>query len=94
MSQLLLMNWKTFFALKINNIAGYDEISFSFMKNCFVELCDPLKYIFKLSFEKLIFPDYMKIAKVALIFKGGNSADLSNYLPISVLHIFVKFLND
>ena len=64
------------------------------MKNCFVELCDPLKYIFKLSFEKFIFPDYMKIAKVALIFKGGNSADLSNYLPISVLHIFVKFLND
>ena len=55
------------------------------IKNCFGELCDPLKYMFNLPFEKGIFPDYMKIAKVTPVFKGGDSADLSNYRPITVL---------
>ena len=65
---------------------------FIVIKNCFCELCDPLKYIFNLSFEKGIFPDYMKIAKVTSAFKGGDSADLRNYWPISVLLCFSKTL--
>ena len=32
-----------FFPLKIDKISGYDEISFNVIKNCFRELCDPLK---------------------------------------------------
>ena len=81
-----------FFSLKINKSAGYDEISFNVIKNCFGELCDPLKYIFNLSFEKGIFPDRMKIAKVTPDFKRGDSADLSNYRPISALSCFSKIL--
>ena len=81
-----------FFSLKINKSAGYDEISFNVIKNCFGELCDPLTYIFNLSFEKGIFPDRMKIAKVTPVFKGGDSADLSNYRPITVLPCFSKIL--
>ena len=50
----------TVFFLKINKSVGYDEISFSVIKSCFGELCDPLKYIFNLSFEKVILPDCMK----------------------------------
>ena len=53
-----------FFSLKINKSAGCDEISLNVIRNCFGELCDPLKYIFNLSFKKGIFPDSMKIAKV------------------------------
>ena len=34
----------------------------------------------------------MKIAKVTPVFKGGDSADLSNYRPISVLPCFSKIL--
>ena len=81
-----------FFPLKINKSAGYDEISFNVIKNYFSKLCDPFKYIFNLSFEKGIFPDRMKIAKVTPVFKGGNSAGLSNYRPISVLPCFSKIL--
>ena len=41
-----------FFSLKMNEKTEYDKIIFNFMKNCFVELCNPLKYTFHLSFEK------------------------------------------
>ena len=44
-----------FFSFKINKSAGYDEISLNVIKNCFGELCDPLKYIFNLSFENVFF---------------------------------------
>ena len=43
-----------FFFLKTNQSPGYDKI----VKNCFVELYDPLKFIFEISLEKGIFPDY------------------------------------
>ena len=76
----------------MNKSAGYDEISFNVIKNCFGELCNPLKYIFNLSFEKGIFPDRMKIAKVTPVFKWGDSADLNNYRPVSVLPCFSKIL--
>ena len=52
---------------------------------------DPLKRIFKL-FRKGIFPDYMKIPKVTPVFKVSDSADLSNYRPISALPCFSKIL--
>ena len=85
----------SFSPIKINKSTGYDEIIFNVIKNCIGKLCDLFKYIFSLTFKKGIFPDYMKkIAKVPPIFKGGNSAYLSNYRPISVLHAFLKFLND
>ena len=77
-----------FFSVKINKSTGYDEISFNAIKSCFGELCD----IFNLSFEKDIFQDCMKIAKVTPLFKGDNSADLSNCHPISLLSCFSKIL--
>ena len=35
--------------------------------------------MFTLLFEKGVFPDLMKIAKVTSVLKGGDSVDLSNY---------------
>ena len=79
-----------FFSLKIDKSAAYNEISFNVIKSCFGEFLDPLKYIFKLSFEKGTFQEYIKIAKVITIFKGVDSANLCNYQPISVLPYFSK----
>ena len=45
-----------------------------------------------LTFEKGIFPDYMKIAKVTSVSKEGDSADLSNFWPMLVLPCFSKIL--
>ena len=81
-----------FYSLKTNKSAGYDDISYSVVKNCFKELCDPLLHIFNLSYSNGIFPAGLKIGKVTPIYKAGNSSDLSNYRPISALLCFSKIL--
>ena len=81
-----------FFSLKINKSPGYDEISFNGVKKCFVELYDPLKFIFELSLEKGIFSDDLKIARVTPVFKVSDRSKLGNYRPISVLPCFSKIL--
>ena len=37
-----------------------------------------------------MFPSELKLARVVPIFKAGNSSDLTNYRPISVLTFFAK----
>ena len=44
------------------------------------------------SFSTGIVPEALKIAKVVPIFKGGNSEDIANYRPISMLPYFSKIL--
>ena len=86
---------KAFCSLKTNRSAGYDDISYNVVKNCFGELCDlcdPLLHIFNLSYSSGIFPDSLKIGKVTPKYKAGNSSDLDNYRPISVLLCFSKIL--
>ena len=51
-----------------------------------------LKYLFNLSVEKSVFPDYLKVAQVTPIYKGEDSSDISNYRPISVPTYFSKIL--
>ena len=76
----------------MSKIPGYDEIGFHVIQKCFGELYDPLKFNFKLSLEKEIFPDDLKIARVTPVFKGGDSSKLGNYRPTSVLPCFSKLL--
>ena len=42
--------------------------------------------------EKGVFTDELKLAKVTLIYKVGDSSDISNHRPILVLPDFSKFL--
>lgn len=64
-----------FFSLKINKIGGYDDINLNFIKKYLGNLCKPLKYIFDLSFQKGIFPESLKVAKVTPIFNCGEKAN-------------------
>ena len=43
-------------------------------------------------FEKGLVPDKLKLAKVVLVFKGGNELLPNNYRPISLLNVFDKLL--
>ena len=49
---------------------------------------EPLTKLIKLSLEKGIFPNELKII---LLFKSGSSVDVNNYRPISILSFFSKF---
>ena len=42
------------------------------------------------SFSLGIFPDDLKVAKVIPLFKKGNTLDINNYRPISLLTCFSK----
>ena len=50
-------------------------------------LCD----IFNLSIANGVFPDSSKIARVAFMFKSGQTNDRSNYRPISYFLLFPGF---
>ena len=80
------------FSLKANKSTGADEINFNVMKHCFGELCGPLKYLLDLSLQSGVFPGLMIIAIVLPVFKTGNTADISNYPPVSVFPCFSKIL--
>ena len=71
---------------------GYDDINFNVVKKCFGEINEPLKHLFNLSLENGIFPEKMKIAKVMPLCKNGDSENITNYRPISVLLCFSKVL--
>ena len=62
------------------------------VKKIFGELCGTLKYLVDSSLQTGVFPDLMKIAIVSPVFKTGDTADISNYRPISVLPCFTKIL--
>ena len=52
----------------------------------------PLHYIYYISLQSRVFPEKMKIARVTLIFKGGEVCDLGNYNQIFVLCCFSKII--
>ena len=67
-------------------------ISFNFVKKSFGLLCKSLIQLIQLYPEKGVFTDELKFAKVTLIYKVGDSSDISNHRPILVLPDFSKFL--
>ena len=83
---------EAFFSLKTNKSPGYDEVSSNIIKNCFSELNYTLKYLFGKSIEKGVFPNALKIARITPFFKGGDTSDISNYRPISILPCFSNIL--
>ena len=64
---------------------GTDGIANHFLKIALPVIGESLCNVFNLSIATGVFPDCWKIARVAPIFKSGQSDDRSNYRPISVL---------
>lgn len=72
--------------------SGHDDIHIKFLKNNIDILSPTLTKIINLSFETGSFPDHLKIAKIIPVFKGGDSSQLSNYRPISILPAIGKVI--
>jgi len=60
------------------------------LKKLSVILAPVLCHLVNLSLTSATFPDFLKIARVVPLPKGGDSTDMSNYRPVSVLHVFSK----
>ena len=81
-----------FFSLKGGKSSGFDEIKYHILKQNFNSLLVPLKCIFDLSLKSSTFPEKMKIARVTMVFKSGNTSTITNYRAISLFSCFSKML--
>ena len=67
-------------------------------KDCAEHIAPSLTDIFKFSPETKVFPDDLKVGKVARVYKAGDKDNLNNYRPISVLptvaRVFKKYSTD
>ena len=76
--------------LKTTKSLGNDKISSFFIKLVLPHICDSLAKMFNVSIIFWKFKGAWKIARVTQIFKNSETAERSNYRPISVLSILSK----
>ena len=55
-------------------------------------MVDGLVIIFNKSSQERCFPEVLKLARVILIHKGGETTDPTNYRPISLSSVFEKLI--
>jgi predicted outer membrane repeat protein len=72
--------------------AGVDEVPDYVVKQCIQFIKKPLVNIYNASLESGIFPDQLKIARVKPLHKKGDTKNIQNYRPISLLSVFSKIL--
>lgn len=68
------------------------NIDTTFLKKYYQIIIQPFSYIINVSIKTRIFPDTWKKALVKPIFKSGNTTDVSNYRPISLVPVMSKIL--
>ena len=78
--------------LKRNKSVGLDSLPSGFLKDIARVIAKPLCHIINLSLQSGIVPKDFKEAKVIPIHKSGNSCNIDNYRPISVLPVISKIL--
>ena len=76
--------------LRNNKTPGFDGITAEVLKLSNEILSPVLSELINRSFERGIFPDCLKLAKVTPIPKSGNDREVSNFRPISILPVISK----
>ncbi len=76
--------------IKANKSTGCDEIPPKVVKMCSEELSVPLTDMINSAFQNNIFPDDLKYADLAPIFKKLDDMLKENYRPVSILPVFSK----
>lgn len=70
--------------------SGADGIPSFIVRDCIGALADPLQHVYNLILKTSYFPAVWKVAKVIPIHKKGDTSQVSNYRPISLLCNFSK----
>ena len=71
--------------LKDDTAAGYDGVSVKTLKSIAINIIEPLTYIYNLSISECNFPEKLKIAIIKPLFKNGDTTNINNYRPISII---------
>jgi len=71
---------------------GFDDLTDSILKKCVQFIKKPLADICNASFRSGIFPEILKIAIIKPIHKKGNTEEVQNYRPISLLSVFSEII--
>ena len=71
---------------------GFDGVMDFIVKKCVQFIKKPLANICNTSFSSGIFPEILKIATVKPLHKKGNTGEVQNYRPISLLSVFSKLV--
>jgi len=72
--------------------ACYGEILEYVVKQCAKFIEGPLSHIYNMSLNSGMFPEMFKVARVKPLHKKGDTYNIENYTPISILPIFPKIL--
>ena len=80
--------------LNLSHSCRHDNLSKVILKYIANEISECLTLIINQSITAGIFPDKLKIEKVAPIFKKDDQAQNKNYRPISVLPVSANFLEN
>jgi len=81
---------KIIHSIKSKDSFGYDEISSKILKISAPYILSPLTFICNKILITGVFPERMKFSEVKPLYKKGNTMDLSNYRPISLVTSFSK----
>ncbi|KAG5674290.1 hypothetical protein PVAND_004268 [Polypedilum vanderplanki] len=81
-----------------NSSCGLDGIKSSHLKHISASIAPLLRHLINKIIETGVYPNALKIATVVPICKGGDSKNVANYRPISILStlnkVIEKFLHD
>ena len=75
-----------------NKASGIDNISERMLKLAAPIIAPSIARLINYSFITSVFPQRWKTAKVTPLFKGGDSENVNNYRPISVLPVLSKLI--
>ena len=78
--------------MKRNKSPGLDGISIEFYEHFWPLIGDLLVDTYNESFENKILPDSQRSAVLSLIFKKGDTEDITNYRPISLTNVDYRIL--
>ena len=70
--------------------SGFDQVSNKIIKAVQASISTPLAHLINNSLRTGTMPTQLKRAKVVPLYKSGDSSDVSNYRPISLLSVFSK----